>query len=616
MLRVANPRITLLSACLLFLSPLASAFEVLSGPTLNMDPNGVTPLAGQIDLTTDVPTRVTLKVGNNLESWAIQFPDFETDHAVHLLGLKPDSSYWVEVSLTEPGGDATVVSPTLFATTSPLPADFPEISVLYKNSQRMEPGFTLMDRFRRFGTPGQTYSIAVDNGGNVRWYSTIGSQNGVRQLPNGRLLQLHSEEIDMLGNEFIPRVLDVPGLLLHHDGFPMGNGNYLSLSLDLETVEDYPTSEFDQSAPPATQSIVADMVVEFLPDGSQANVWGLTGIIDPQRIGYDSTKGGFPLNTQPDWSHSNAVLYDPTDDSIVVSVRHQDAVVKFSRATGELIWILGTHANWGPEFQPFLLTPVGEPFEWQYHQHAIEYTPQGTLLLFDNGNYRASPFDGNFPLSDNETFSRVVEYAIDETTKEIRQVWQFGNDLGWPLSSPTQGDADFQPITGNVLITMSDTRYIAGQPSPDWGFGLRHTTILEVTHDLPAQKLFDMRVYDPDPTVSIWHYRSERIPTLYASGVATFLDLDHDGALIDNCSLVQNTDQRDTDGDGFGNACDPDLDNDQVVGHSDLFLMKEAFGTADPDADLDGDGVVFWSDLQLLLDTFDSPPGPSDHVVQ
>lgn len=32
-------------------------FEVLNGPSLIMDPNGVTPLAGQIDLTTDVPTR-------------------------------------------------------------------------------------------------------------------------------------------------------------------------------------------------------------------------------------------------------------------------------------------------------------------------------------------------------------------------------------------------------------------------------------------------------------------------------------------------------------------------------------------------------------------------------
>lgn len=64
----------------------------------------------------------------------------------------------------------------------------------------MEPGLTLLDRFRRFVFPGQTYTIAVDNAGTVRWYSSIGNENGTRQLPNGRLLQLSGEEMDMVGN--------------------------------------------------------------------------------------------------------------------------------------------------------------------------------------------------------------------------------------------------------------------------------------------------------------------------------------------------------------------------------------------------------------------------------
>ena len=108
-------------------------------------------------------------------------------------------------------------------------------------------------------------------------------------------------------------------------------------------------------------------VVEFFPDGTLRREWLLTDIIDPTRIGYDS------LNQTADgrdWAHANAVVYDPSDDTFIASLRHQDAVIKFSRATGELVWILGPHDNWTAEFQPFLLHPIDTPFEWQYHQHA------------------------------------------------------------------------------------------------------------------------------------------------------------------------------------------------------------------------------------------------------
>ena len=83
--------------------------------------------------------------------------------------------------------------------------------------------------------------------------------------------------------------------------------------------------------------------------------------------------------------------------------------------------------------------------------------------------------------------------------------------------------------------------------------------------------------------------------------------------LIDGASipLVANTDQRDTNADGFGNMCDADLDNDGIVGFSDNSLLIGAFGSADPDADLDGDGIVGFGDFSLLRSLFGNPPGPS-----
>jgi hypothetical protein len=48
----------------------------------------------------------------------------------------------------------------------------------------------------------------------------------------------------------------------------------------------------------------------------------------------------------------------------------------------------------------------------------------------------------------------------------------------------------------------------------------------------------------------------------------------------DNCTLVQNNDQRDTDGDGYGNRCDPDFDNNGIVQAADLAYFKSMFFSA------------------------------------
>jgi hypothetical protein len=72
-----------------------------------------------------------------------------------------------------------------------------------------------------------------------------------------------------------------------------------------------------------------------------------------------------------------------------------------------------------------------------------------------------------------------------------------------------------------------------------------------------------------------------------------------------------NADQRDTNGDGIGNACDPDLDGDCVVNFVDLGGLQAVFFTDDPDADFDGNGSVNFTDLGVLKSFFFLPPGPS-----
>lgn len=91
-------------------------------------------------------------------------------------------------------------------------------------------------------------------------------------------------------------------------------------------------------------------------------------------------------------------------------------------------------------------------------------------------------------------------------------------------------------------------------------------------------------------------------------------DLDDVADAADNCTQVANTNQRDTDGDGIGNMCDPDLNNDNVVNFEDLARMKAVFLSSDQHADLNGDGAVNFPDLAIMKAMFLQEPGPSARV--
>ena len=81
-------------------------------------------------------------------------------------------------------------------------------------------------------------------------------------------------------------------------------------------------------------------------------------------------------------------------------------------------------------------------------------------------------------------------------------------------------DVDWLPLKGNVLITDGGRVRGANGKDSDIPFGGHHwARVLEVTHESPAEKVFELVVDDEAPDG--WAiYRSDRIPSLYADSGA------------------------------------------------------------------------------------------------
>lgn len=308
------------------------------------------------------------------------------------------------------------------------------------------------------------------------------------------------------------RPIDVE--LLHHTINVFPNGNMLLLTMEIRDIPDWPGSDSDPDAPAGNARVVGDIVLEVAPDGAIVNRWPLLDLLDPYRLCYGSrspywVKQGFPDSN--DWCHCNAATYDTRDDSIIVSLRTQDCLVKFDRASGDLKWILGTPNNWKAPWSDKLLSPVGD-LEWQYHQHDVSVTPGGTIFCFDNGNFRATPFEPKRPAADN--YSRAVEFDIDEAAGTVKQIWSYDGAPGNRLYGCYQGGAFRLPQTGNSFITYGGIVTDDGVPSDASGGGFCRGRLVEITPE--GEMVFDMWIdasAEAEP-IPLSVFRAEHIPPI------------------------------------------------------------------------------------------------------
>ena len=487
--------------------------QILSA-SLSAGPNPDVPLVARLELSTDVATTLSLTDLDRSMSWPLPPHEASMDHDLWVVGFRAGETHRLQVTARDLDGATTDRSDPLVFEADPLPADFPAFDVVVTRPEAMEPGVTLFP-LKGIDAESRDYAAIVDSEGRVVWYLTdpLGVTE-IKPLSNGHLIYGRDRtdlvEIDLSGtvhqvwqtlgaSEPVPGSTTIPIDYLHHDIIELPEDRFATFGIELRNHPSYPTSESDPSAPRTAALVVADVIVDFDRDGTIINQYAMGDRLDPNRIGYDSVVSdwwslylGSPV---VDWSHGNALFHDATDDSFLASFRHQDAVVKLSRATGDLQWILAPSANWGPAHQPLVLAPAGPDFAHAYHQHGSKVTVDGTIVMFDNGNWRASAYEPRRLPRDVD--SRAVEYRVDPVAMTQTQVWEWGA-LPEPNFAAGMGDVDLLPTTDNALITYGALSEIQpGDPSAQ---------ILEVTRDTSPQIVFHLS-FDRGPQI----YRAERL---------------------------------------------------------------------------------------------------------
>ncbi|MFL2546222.1 MAG: aryl-sulfate sulfotransferase [Candidatus Rariloculaceae bacterium] len=519
-----------------------TAGPALSNVSLVQNPNPTVPQAAVLSLTTDEPSRLTINFNDGERSWSVTPDDaMATNHEVPVIGMRAGRVHTITASLQDADGNETLSEAMTFET-PPLPDAFPTPVVSVHNPDAMQPGVTVFNINGRWGPTGTSEpanfspAIIVDDAGEIIWYYLPGIHrvHDIRRLRNGNLAYEvwpgtdGMLEIDMLGNvlnqwQFSGTVkevhegsMPVASDAFHHDYAELPNGNFLMMSSENRVIDDWPAN-YDLDGQTQTANVIGDVIIEMSPSGDVLREWKFHDIVDPYRLGWNARREDYWANHYDgvvegivyDWTHGNAIIYEEGDNSFVMSVPYQDAVVKVSMDTGELVWILGTHENWSEEFADKLLTPVGD-VGWSYKHHAISHTENGTYLLFDNGVRRSSPPDPGMSLE--ESYSRAVEYQVNEETMEVAQVWVYGPD-DEPFYGRYLGDVDWHADSDTILINVGGRETNdEGQNVPP-GQAQRWASLIEVTHEQPAQKVWQMDLKQDDSNWSI--YRADRLPSIY-----------------------------------------------------------------------------------------------------
>ena len=444
-----------------------------------------------------------------------------TQSTILVAGMLVSTAYHMQSTIAYDSG-ATQTDPDLTFTTGASPPGFnPTFTVATTPGLTPQPGIELVDLLSNPDVP-----YATDLQGNVIWTYLFPDQQTTGSYPtiiypvklqtNGHFIGLvapesqlvltngpippttlnYVREFDLAGN--VVRQLAMSDLnarlatagfnltlqLFSHDFATLPNGHILVIANTLKSVV------LTGASTPTT--VLGDVVVDLDPNFNPVWVWNEFDHLDVNR-----QPMGFP-----DWTHSNAIAYSPDDGNFLISIRHQNWIIKVDynngAGAGDIIWKLGYQGDF--TLQPSASYPsVVDPTNWFYAQHDVNFASTNTtgtfsLGVMDNGDDRVFPAGVTCNTAPNPpclyTTAQVLQ--VNETTKTASFV--FLQQLPMNLYSSFAGNTRLQP-NGNVEYNL------AGAGSDAYVF--------EVTPTTTPQNVWQMHIINNNT------YRAFRIPSLY-----------------------------------------------------------------------------------------------------
>ncbi len=493
----------------------------ISGVAAVLPPGTVTstnnPQVALYTLTLPFPGTMTVNFGADTtygtKTWGQTTATNGQTVSTFVAGMIGNSSYHMQAQVQFSNGlTATDVDHT-FNTGTPWVQ--PQLTVTTTPGTTPQPGIEELT-----GVTGAAYGLSVtDLKGNVIWsYKLPGtpgptSIQGATLLPDGNFLvsfgsgssqalggppaagvNVAAREINLAGE--IVKEISLPDLnaeltesgygfqllTFHHDITPLPNGHWLVLGNTTRAFTNLPGY-------PGVTTVLGDVIVDLDTNLEPVWVWNEFDHFDVTR---------HPM-LFPDWTHTNAVVYSKDDGNLVVSMRHQNWVVKVDynngQGAGDVLWRLGAGGD-------FTLKGGTDPTDWQYAQHYPSFASPNTsgvfsLILMDNGNDRAFPAGVTCGSTGAPPclYSTVPIFQIDEPAKTATLV--FHQIAPASLYSVFGGSADVL-ANGNVEYDLCGVNGIGGT-----------SDIFEVTPTSTPETVWHMTSNNGNL------YRGYRIPSLY-----------------------------------------------------------------------------------------------------
>ena len=426
----------------------------IENPLVLVNPYGISPLTALISFRTKHPSVIGITVQGKDEATTLhhQFQTKTTTHLIPIYGLYEGNN---TVILTERNEQGEKSYP-LQITTEKIPLET-KVNVKTADTTLMKEGLT-------FATPGVivnpgSFAFAFDKNGDIRWVLTdpiMGKMSPLHVLDNGTLI-LGSEEHDPKYTVAYHSLyeIDLLGKIYHkiqaeddiqHDIVKLSNGNYLAL-VNITGKE-----------------TIADAVVELTPNNEVIDRFDIDDILGlkneriPRTFEHYLYKDNYKREKM-DAMHLNSLNYDAEDDSIIMTARFYNFLLKVDRKTKEIKWILADPKNaWlNDKTRAKLLKPKTADFDYIYGAHAAKAHGNGHFTVLDNGTYRDiydkganAPIDSYNP---QNSWSRGVEFFIDEQNMTVETVWQYKR--GPELYNHYLGDVD-KYGEGHYLMNFGD----------------------------------------------------------------------------------------------------------------------------------------------------------------